>query len=132
MRRHLIKSPIRRRFVDLTFFLANARPIVLRRAGFRSGLGTRAQLRTHELHRAPLISLLGRRAHDSKAGMGVIKKAIKPMFKRGKWNIVRGDSVKVLAGKDKGQVGTVTKVIRDTRIPRVLVDGLNLVRPLGC
>jgi len=60
--------------------------------------------------------------------MGVIKKAIKPMFKRSKWNIVRGDTVKILAGKDKGQVGTITKVIRDVRIPRVIVEGLNLVR----
>lgn len=48
------------------------------------------------------------------------------MFKRSKWNIVRGDTVKILAGKDKGQVGTITKVIRDVRIPRVIVEGLNL------
>ena len=34
----------------------------------------------------------------------------------------------VMAGKDAGQVGTVTKVIRDVRFPRVLVEGLNLVR----
>lgn len=33
-----------------------------------------------------------------------------------------------MAGKDAGQVGTVTKVIRDVRFPRVLVEGLNLVR----
>ena len=36
--------------------------------------------------------------------------------------------VMVMAGKDAGQVGTVTKVIRDVRFPRVLVEGLNLVR----
>lgn len=59
--------------------------------------------------------------------MGVVKKAIKPMFERKKWNILRGDTVKVLAGKDKGQVGTVTKIIRDVRVPRVIVEGINLV-----
>lgn len=59
--------------------------------------------------------------------MGIIKKAIKPMFKNDKWHIVRGDTVKILSGKDKNQVGTVLKVIRDERIPRVLVEGLNLV-----
>lgn len=59
--------------------------------------------------------------------MGVIKKAIKPMFKNDKWHIVRGDTVKLLCGKDKGQVGTVLRVFRDDRIPRVLVGGLNLV-----
>ena len=62
--------------------------------------------------------------------MGVIKKAIKPMFKNDKWHIVRGDTVKLLCGKDKGQVGTVLKVLRDERIPRVLVGGLNLVNSL--
>ena len=62
--------------------------------------------------------------------MGVIKKAIKPMFKTDKWHIVRGDTVKLLCGKDKGQVGTVLKVFRDERIPRVLVGGLNLVSSL--
>ena len=62
--------------------------------------------------------------------MGVIKKAIKPMFKNDKWHIVRGDTVKLLCGKDKGQVGTVLRVFRDDRIPRVLVGGLNLVRLL--
>ena len=59
--------------------------------------------------------------------MGVVKKAIKPMFKRNKWNILRGDTVMILAGRDKGQVGTVTKVIRDDRKPRVIVSGMNVV-----
>ncbi len=36
--------------------------------------------------------------------------------------------VMVMAGKDRGQVGTVVKVIRDPRFPRVVVEGLNLVR----
>lgn len=34
----------------------------------------------------------------------------------------------IMAGKDKGQVGTVLKVIRDERQPRVIVEGQNLVR----
>lgn len=59
--------------------------------------------------------------------MGVCKKALKPMFKNDKWHILRGDTVKLLCGKDKGQVGTVLKVIRDKKIPQVLVQGLNLV-----
>ena len=59
--------------------------------------------------------------------MGVVRKALKAMFPRDKWHILRGDSVKVLAGKDKGQQGVVTKVIRDPKQPRVVVEGLNLV-----
>ncbi|GAB4820479.1 hypothetical protein N2152v2_007525 [Parachlorella kessleri] len=34
----------------------------------------------------------------------------------------------ITSGKDKGQVGTVLKVIRDTKFPRVLVEGLNLTK----
>lgn len=36
-------------------------------------------------------------------------------------------AVQIMAGKDKGQVGTVLKVIRDEKYPRVMVEGLNLV-----
>lgn len=32
----------------------------------------------------------------------------------------------ITSGKDSGQIGTVTKVIRDERFPRVVVEGLNL------
>ena len=60
--------------------------------------------------------------------MGLPRKAILDMFDRNKWKILRGDKVTIVAGKDKGQVGTVTKVIRDVKVPRVLVEGLNLVR----
>lgn len=59
--------------------------------------------------------------------MGVLKKAIKPQFLRGKWKILRGDTVHITVGKDKGQLGTVSKVIRDDRMPRVIVEGRNLV-----
>eukprot|EP00887_Chlorella_sp_A99_P001517 scaffold8.g1517.t1 len=59
--------------------------------------------------------------------MGKLKKLIKPMFTHGKaWKILRGDKVMVTAGKDKGQTGTVVRVIRDERQPRVIVEGLNL------
>ena len=57
---------------------------------------------------------------------------LKPMFDRGKWRILRGDRVVIAAGKDKGQLGTVTKVIRHTDNPRVIVEGRNLVRMLLC
>ena len=43
-----------------------------------------------------------------------------------KWRIYRGDQVMVTAGKDKGQVGTVTKVFRKEN--RLVVEGLNLVK----
>lgn len=59
--------------------------------------------------------------------MGVNKKAIRAMFPKEKWKILRGDKVVITAGKDKGQTGIVTKVIRDERIPKVIVEGRNLV-----
>ncbi len=60
--------------------------------------------------------------------MGVNKKAIKAMFPSGKFKILRGDKVVITAGKDKGQTGIVSRVIRDVKIPRVIVEGRNLVR----
>ncbi|KAK9798588.1 hypothetical protein WJX73_004725 [Symbiochloris irregularis] len=58
--------------------------------------------------------------------MTVVRRAIKSMFARDKWKILRGDTVFIAAGKDKGQIGTVTKVYRDSKIPKVLVQGRNL------
>ncbi|PSC72840.1 50S ribosomal chloroplastic [Micractinium conductrix] len=58
--------------------------------------------------------------------MGVWRKGFKDMFERGKWKILRGDKVMITAGKDAGQVGTVLKVIRSSKFPRVVVEGLNL------
>ena len=49
------------------------------------------------------------------------------MFQRNKWKILRGDKVQIMAGRDAGQVGTVLKVIRDSKFPRVVVEGQNLV-----
>jgi ribosomal protein L24 len=59
--------------------------------------------------------------------MGVNKRAIKAMFPKDKWKIMRGDKVVITAGKDKGQTGIVSKVIRDEKIPKVIVEGRNLV-----
>ena len=59
--------------------------------------------------------------------MGVNKTAIKAMFPKDKWKILRGDKVVITAGKDKGQTGIVSKVIRDEKIPKVIVEGRNLV-----
>ena len=59
--------------------------------------------------------------------MGVNKRAIKAMFPKDKWKILRGDKVVITAGKDKGQTGIVSKVIRDEKIPKVIVEGRNLV-----
>lgn len=42
------------------------------------------------------------------------------------WKIVKGDKVQVIAGDDKGHVGSVIKVLRDKN--QVLVSGANLVR----
>lgn len=50
-----------------------------------------------------------------------------------KVKIKKGDKVQVIAGKDKGLVGTVTKVHRD--VQRVTVEGVNRitkhVKPAG-
>ena len=59
--------------------------------------------------------------------MGILRKVFKSMFERDKWRILRGDKVMIMAGKDRGQIGTVLKVIRDNKYPRVVVEGLNLV-----
>ena len=42
------------------------------------------------------------------------------------FNIKTGDTVKVIAGKDKGATGTVTAVFRED--DRVVVEGINLVK----
>ena len=43
-----------------------------------------------------------------------------------KWKILRGDKVKIITGKDKGETGTIARVLRDQN--RVIVEGFNLVR----
>jgi len=46
--------------------------------------------------------------------------------KRKSVNIKKGDTVKVIAGKDKGVEGKVIQVLRDE--DRVIVEGVNLVK----
>ena len=37
-----------------------------------------------------------------------------------------GDNVKILAGKDKGKTGNVTKTLK--KVDKVVVDGINIVK----
>ncbi|KAH0460439.1 hypothetical protein IEQ34_011102 [Dendrobium chrysotoxum] len=43
-----------------------------------------------------------------------------------KWKILRGDNVMIIRGKDKGETGTIKRVIRSQN--RVIVEGQNLVK----
>eukprot|EP00195_Chlamydomonas_chlamydogama_P016197 CAMPEP_0202895432 /NCGR_PEP_ID=MMETSP1392-20130828/4639_1 /ASSEMBLY_ACC=CAM_ASM_000868 /TAXON_ID=225041 /ORGANISM="Chlamydomonas chlamydogama, Strain SAG 11-48b" /LENGTH=262 /DNA_ID=CAMNT_0049580443 /DNA_START=40 /DNA_END=825 /DNA_ORIENTATION=- len=52
-------------------------------------------------------------------------KAIRPMFKTGRWRIFPGDEVMVRRGPDQGCTGKVLQVIQDTRVPQVIVEGVN-------
>jgi ribosomal protein L24 len=63
--------------------------------------------------------------------MGTARHAIRPMFARSKWRLLRGDTVQIMAGRDKGQTGVVARVIRDDKKPAVIVEGRNLVRARG-
>jgi len=45
---------------------------------------------------------------------------------KGKINIKKGDTVKVIAGKDKGAEGKVISVLRDE--DRVIVEGVNRIK----
>ncbi len=56
-------------------------------------------------------------------------RAIQPMFKRDRWRIFPGDVVWVNGGECKGETGKVLQVIKDKRVPQVIVEGVNLVRP---
>ncbi|KAJ1666399.1 hypothetical protein IW140_001130 [Coemansia sp. RSA 1813] len=42
-----------------------------------------------------------------------------------KWKVIKGDTVMVITGKDRGKIGQVTEVSRQTN--RVYVKGMNLV-----
>ena len=53
-----------------------------------------------------------------------VKEASKHLIK--KWKIFTGDRVVVTAGKDKGQIGQVTKVLRKENT--LIVSGINLVK----
>ncbi len=49
-----------------------------------------------------------------------------PKKKKQSVNIKKGDTVKVIAGKDKGAEGKVIKVLRDDH--RVVVEGVNRIK----
>jgi len=40
--------------------------------------------------------------------------------------IKKGDKVKILAGKDKGKIGTVSKSL--PQINKVIIDGINIIK----
>lgn len=42
-----------------------------------------------------------------------------------RWRIKKGDKVMVMAGKDKGKIGDISKVLRDDR--KVVVSGINIL-----
>eukprot|EP00798_Chlamydomonas_sp_ICE-L_P022379 gene22379-29484_t len=58
--------------------------------------------------------------------MPQVMRAIRPMFKSGRWRIFRDDIVVLRSGPEKGQTGRVLEVLKDDRVPQVLVEGLNL------
>lgn len=49
------------------------------------------------------------------------------MFPRGRWRIFRDDIVTIRRGPEKGMTGRVLEVLKDLRVPQVVVEGLNLV-----
>lgn len=53
------------------------------------------------------------------------RQKFKPENDAKKWNIVRGDLVKVIQGPQAGQQGRVLKVIRPKN--RLIIDGVNMV-----
>lgn len=55
-------------------------------------------------------------------------RAIRPMFQNNRWRIFPGDEVCVIDGPLKEQTGKVIDVIKDVRVPQVVVEGVNLVR----
>ncbi|KAF5834181.1 hypothetical protein DUNSADRAFT_9256 [Dunaliella salina] len=61
-------------------------------------------------------------------------RSIKPMFPRSRWRIVEGDEVVVRGTQFSGQIGKVLAVLRDVRVPQVVVEGVNLRKkqiPIG-
>ena len=51
---------------------------------------------------------------------------MKPQQETSRWNIVTGDTVRVVQGPQEGQQGTVLQVLRKQN--RILVDGVNVRR----
>lgn len=61
-----------------------------------------------------------------RAALRLVKRAPEPPIP--KWHVVKGDMVEILSGRSAGKTGKVKKVLR--RKNRLIVEGLNLVRPL--
>ena len=59
-----------------------------------------------------------------KAAMRVVKRAPPPTIKH--WNVLAGDTVRVMVGGGKGVTGVVRKVLRKQN--RVIVAGANFVK----
>lgn len=59
--------------------------------------------------------------------MPQVYRAIRAMFPKQKWRICKDDIVYILCGPERGQTGRVLEVIKDTRVPQVVVEGKNLV-----
>lgn len=51
----------------------------------------------------------------------------RPMFQTKQWRIFVDDIVKVVTGAEKGASGKVLAVIKDTKQPEVIIEGVNLV-----
>ena len=55
-----------------------------------------------------------------------VRGKFKPRQDSSRWNIVTGDTVRVVQGPQEGQQGTVLQVLRKQN--RILVDGVNVRR----
>lgn len=71
-----------------------------------------------------VVSRAGRAVPDfvRMSSVRTIKRPVEPIKK---WHIVKGDTVAVLSGSDKGKTGKVVAVLRKQN--RVVVEGVNLV-----
>ena len=58
--------------------------------------------------------------------MATLAKNKKPLHLANKMNIKKGDTVVILAGKDRDKEGTVSRALPQTR--KVIVEGLNVVK----
>lgn len=55
-----------------------------------------------------------------------VYRALRPMFKTGRWRICRDDVVCIMKGPERGETGRVLEVYKDVRQPQVIVEGRNL------
>lgn len=92
--------------------------------GFMSGLGPELYIYFRMLFR--LLNRLAAGFYKTKWSHHLPKKdmckGLQKPFRN--WTIVRGDTVKVIAGDDRGKVGKVVKVLR--KLNRIVVRGVNM------